>query len=104
MNYFKFFSRLSSRTINKRPDKRENDETQNKSKHLSEFALDKLEFSVLDDLPEDQNSCKTVQDNTVPPLIYPSLSHAKDSFPHTVIEGEIVLKHRVIEVRKTDTR
>ena len=55
MNYFKFFSRLSSKNLNKRPDQRENDETQKKSEHLSEDALDKLEFSVLDDTQEDNN-------------------------------------------------
>ena len=76
MNYFIFFSRLSSRNINKRPDQRENNEIHKESKHLSEVALDKLKFSALDDTPEDQNldhtfqlSCDPVQDNTVPPPI-----------------------------------
>ena len=105
MNYFIFFSRLSVRNINKRPEQRELDETQKKSEHLSEVALDKLEFSGLDYTPEDKNlehtfqlSCDPVQDNNVPPPIYPSLSHAKGSFtPNT---GQMT-RHQIINLFST---
>ena len=55
MNYFKFFSRLSDRNIYNRPNQREVYETQKKSQHFSEVALDKLKFSALVDLSEDSS-------------------------------------------------
>ena len=105
MNYFKFFSRLCGRNINKRPDQRENHEKQKKSKHLSEGALDKLEFSAVDDTQEDKNlqltsqlTCDPLQDNTVPPPIYPSHPHFKDSC--TPITGQMT-RHQIINLFST---
>ena len=105
MHYFKFFSRLSDRNIYKRQNQREVYETQKKSQHLSEVALDKLKFSALVDPPEDKNlehgsqlSCDTLQDNTVPPPIYPSLPHAKDSC--TPITGQMT-RHQIINLFST---
>ena len=87
------------------PDQRVIDETHKKSKHLSEVALDKLKFSALDDMPEDQNldhtsqlSCDPVQDNTVPPPIYPSQPHFKDSC--TPITGQMT-RHQIINLFST---
>jgi hypothetical protein len=107
MNYFKFFSRLSGRSINinKRQDQRVIDETHRKSKHFSEVSLDKLEFSALDDLPEDKNveltfqlSCDPVQDNSVPPPIFPSLPHTNDSCKP--ITGQMT-RHQIINLFST---